>query len=88
MNKGTLVCGGVTFHIIDIRLVDSVLRLTATAPGPTPALTNEPVAIFGEDGKGFGQGGVLEYVRQSRKYDTVQMTFDLGVHAFVTPMAE
>lgn len=78
MSKGTLVCGGITFHITNIELRNSNIVLTATAQGPTPAFIKEPVAIFGADGKGIGQGAVLEFLRPTRDSSKwVTLTFSL-----------
>lgn len=51
-----MVVKGYEFRIVSIRLVNSHLVFTAVCPGPVPAMQNEPVAIFGEDGQGFCQG--------------------------------
>ena len=56
MNLGTVVAGGVTFTITSLTLLQGQLVITATRPGPVPPMENEPAAIFGSDGVGFGQG--------------------------------
>ena len=74
-----MVCGGITFNIVSIKLRGSTVIVTGTAEGPTPALVREPVAIFGEDGQGIGQGGILDWLQPSRKHDTVTLTLTLYV---------
>jgi len=88
MNRGTLVCAGITFNVIGVILRDSKILLVASTPGPTPQFRNEPVTIFGEDGKGIGQGGLLNLDRPARRGDTVTITFELTLNAIVSPMAE
>lgn len=56
MSLGTVVAGGVTFTISSLSIRRGQLIITATRPGPVPAMENEPAAIFGADGVGFGQG--------------------------------
>jgi hypothetical protein len=53
---GHLMVRGMRYEITGLRLVHAQLEITATRPGPAPELVNEPVAVFGEDGRGFAQG--------------------------------
>ena len=65
---GWVVAGGHKFAITGLCLRKGYLVITATAPGPVPAMKYEPVAIFGEGGQGFCQGppGTGLTVRETR----------------------
>ena len=55
MTLGTVVIVGRTYQITGLRLLDGQLQVTAQGWGPSPAVTGEPVTIFGEDGLGVCQ---------------------------------
>lgn len=59
MAFGTVVVAGRTYVITGLRLRDGQLQITAYGQGPSPAITNEPVAVFGEDGQGVCQSWCL-----------------------------
>lgn len=79
LSKGTLVCGGITFAITDIRFHASKIEVVGTTLGPTPALIDEPVTIFGEDGQGIGQTQDTLSVRASGRHDIVTVTVFLQI---------
>lgn len=57
---GHLVVGGVRFPILGVELRDGRIWLLASREGPFEH-PGGPVTIFGEDGRGIGQGsGVLK----------------------------
>ena len=56
MSQGTVVARGYTFAITRVRLHGGRLEIEAERQGPLPAMENEPAAVFGDDGRGFGQG--------------------------------
>ncbi len=59
VNRGTMVISGHEFTVNQIRLRNSRFEITAIGRGPLAAVKNEPATIYGEDGKGVLQGGVL-----------------------------
>jgi hypothetical protein len=56
---GMLVVAGRRFPVTGLALRGGQLVITAEGPGPCPALRDEPVAVFGEDGTGMVQGGYI-----------------------------
>jgi hypothetical protein len=54
---GMLVVAGHQFPVTSLALRDGKLFIYAEAPGPCPALHDEPVTVFCEDGVGMVQGG-------------------------------
>jgi len=54
---GMLVVAGHQFPVTRLALRGGRLVIYAEAPGPYPALHDEPVTVFGEDGTGMVQGG-------------------------------
>lgn len=56
-SNGTVVIAGLVYQIIKLELENSRIVITARRYGKAPALTNEPITIFGQDGRGIGQGG-------------------------------
>lgn len=54
---GMLVVAGHEFPVTRLALRGGRLVIYAEAPGPCPALHDEPVTVFGEDGTGMVQGG-------------------------------
>lgn len=81
MSRGTVVAGGYTFDITEIRLRRSRLEIYATRPGPMPALENEPAAVFGEDGQGLWQGpdfpGASITIRRIKRHETALVSVKL-----------
>jgi hypothetical protein len=55
MTPGTVVIAGRTYQITGLRLRDGKLQITAYGGGPSPAVSDEPAAVFGEDGLGVCQ---------------------------------
>lgn len=56
MSQGIVMARGYAFAITHVRLWGGQLEIEAERQGPTPAMENEPAAIFGADGQGLGQG--------------------------------
>ena len=81
MSLGTVVAGGVTFTISSLSIRRGQLYITATRPGPVAAMENEPAAIFGEDGIGFGQGpaepGSSITIRNVRRHEVAVVTLNI-----------
>jgi hypothetical protein len=74
---GTIVARGYRFGISSLSLHQGKLWITAVAAGPIPKLEGEPVAIFGEDGQGFAQGGHLTMPVAAGPGTTAQVVVDL-----------
>jgi hypothetical protein len=55
MTLGTVVVAGRTYQITGLRLRDGQLHITAHGWGPSPAVSDQPAAVFGEDGQGICQ---------------------------------
>jgi hypothetical protein len=53
---GYLVAAGRRYEITGMRLRGGCLEICAEQPGPVPEMRNVPVAVFGDDGRGFAQG--------------------------------
>lgn len=58
---GHIVCQGFTVPISGIKLRRGLIVFTASCWGPVPAIEEGPVAIFGSDGQGICQGGILSW---------------------------
>jgi hypothetical protein len=48
---------GYRYEITSVSLRDSMTAIKAWRYGPIPELVDEPVTVFGEDGRGWAQGG-------------------------------
>lgn len=59
--SGHIVCEGITVPVARVELYGGEIVITATRPGPVPAVEGGPVAIFGSDGRGICQGGSLSW---------------------------
>ena len=55
MTLGTVVVAGRTYQITELRLRDGKFQVTAFGRGPSPAVSDEPATVFGEDGQGVCQ---------------------------------
>jgi hypothetical protein len=73
---GTIVTGGLTYQITRIELRGGKFIFTASRHGEAPELVNEPVTIFGQDGRGICQGGMFS-VRATRHWHTTEITVTL-----------
>lgn len=81
MSLGTVVAGGLRFTITSVSLLRGQLVITAIRPGPVPAMENEPAAIFGSDGVGFGQGpaeaGASITIREASQVEMAMVTLKI-----------
>ena len=68
-----LVVAGRKFPVTTLALRGGQLEIHAEGPGPCPALRNEPVTVFGEDGVGLVQGGYLTTPREAGPRDRVHL---------------
>jgi hypothetical protein len=75
-NMGTLVVAGHRFPVTALALRGGQLVITAEGPGPCPAFTNEPAAVFGEDDQGMVQGGYIT-MDEAGPRDTVRLFVEL-----------
>lgn len=75
---GHIVCCGVMVPVTRIELKESQTVLTCTLAGPVAQLTG-PVAIFGQDGLGIAQGGMLSTPRYVEAEEFLAVTVWLKV---------
>ena len=76
MAPGTVVIAGRTYEITSLRLRDGKLLITAYGQGPSPAVRDQPAAVFGDDGQGICQSWHVTIPGLSRHQD---VTIELPV---------
>ncbi len=69
MTLGTVVIAGRTYQVTGLRLTGGTFQVTAHGQGPAPAVTGEPVTIFGEDGLGVCQSWAIDIPALGRHQD-------------------
>ena len=69
MALGTVVVAGREYEITGLRLRDGKLEITAHGRGPSPAVSDAPATVFGEDGLGICQAWRMTIPELTRRND-------------------
>jgi len=87
MTLGTVVIAGRTYEITGLRLRDGQLQITAHGHGPSPAVSDQPAAVFGEDGQGVCQSWHVD-IPKLAMHENAHITLPIQIIQIDAPEGE